>query len=159
MNFARYKEMLTIRPVRQLLMVGMIALIPHSAAGVAVAGPDGTAVIGGGVDKTGYGVGHSFVESRIFILSYVYRIRAGFHCLGSFQGPSLAWSAGSAACSIGTRWMPSVCPKTCRVCKLSSRRIHTALELLVFVSMTAAKVAPSLGRTHTCCPARRPVQS
>ncbi|TVU60385.1 MFS transporter [Paenarthrobacter nitroguajacolicus] len=34
MNFALYKEMLSIRPVRRLLVVGMIARIPHSAAGV-----------------------------------------------------------------------------------------------------------------------------
>ncbi|MFJ5955810.1 MFS transporter [Paenarthrobacter sp. NPDC092416] len=34
MNFALYKEMLAIRPVRRLLIVGMIARIPHSAAGV-----------------------------------------------------------------------------------------------------------------------------
>ncbi|WP_347110624.1 MFS transporter [Paenarthrobacter sp. S56] len=34
MNFALYKEMLSIRPVRRLLTVGMIARIPHSAAGV-----------------------------------------------------------------------------------------------------------------------------
>ncbi|MGR0162067.1 MFS transporter [Paenarthrobacter nitroguajacolicus] len=34
MNFALYKEMLSIRPVRRLLIVGMIARIPHSAAGV-----------------------------------------------------------------------------------------------------------------------------
>ncbi|MEV7605587.1 MFS transporter [Paenarthrobacter sp. NPDC089322] len=34
MNFALYKEMLSIRPVRRLLLVGMIARIPHSAAGV-----------------------------------------------------------------------------------------------------------------------------
>jgi len=33
-NFALYKEMLSIRPVRRLLIVGMIARIPHSAAGV-----------------------------------------------------------------------------------------------------------------------------
>jgi len=33
-NFALYKEMLSIRPVRRLLLVGMIARIPHSAAGV-----------------------------------------------------------------------------------------------------------------------------
>jgi len=33
-NFALYKEMLSIRPVRRLLVVGMIARIPHSAAGV-----------------------------------------------------------------------------------------------------------------------------
>ncbi|MBO1267451.1 MFS transporter [Arthrobacter cavernae] len=34
MNFALYKEMLSIVPVRRLLLVGMIARIPHSAAGV-----------------------------------------------------------------------------------------------------------------------------
>ncbi|GAA3277626.1 MFS transporter [Paenarthrobacter aurescens] len=34
MNFALYKETLSIRPVRRLLVVGMIARIPHSAAGV-----------------------------------------------------------------------------------------------------------------------------
>ncbi|MFE4195508.1 MFS transporter [Paenarthrobacter sp. NPDC056912] len=34
MNFALYNEMLSIRPVRRLLVVGMIARIPHSAAGV-----------------------------------------------------------------------------------------------------------------------------
>ncbi|MFI2564571.1 MFS transporter [Paenarthrobacter sp. NPDC018779] len=34
MNFALYKEMLSIRPVRRLLLVGMVARIPHSAAGV-----------------------------------------------------------------------------------------------------------------------------
>ncbi|WP_284980031.1 MFS transporter [Arthrobacter sp. fls2-241-R2A-200] len=34
MNFALYKEMLAIRPVRRLLVVGMVARIPHSAAGV-----------------------------------------------------------------------------------------------------------------------------
>ncbi|MGO4146979.1 MFS transporter [Paenarthrobacter sp. YAF11_1] len=34
MNFALYKEMLSIRPVRRLLVVGMIARIPHSAAGI-----------------------------------------------------------------------------------------------------------------------------
>ncbi|GGJ14339.1 MFS transporter [Paenarthrobacter histidinolovorans] len=34
MNFALYKEMLSIRPVRRLLIVGMVARIPHSAAGV-----------------------------------------------------------------------------------------------------------------------------
>jgi MFS family permease len=33
-NFALYKEMLSIRPVRRLLVVGMVARIPHSAAGV-----------------------------------------------------------------------------------------------------------------------------
>jgi len=33
-NFALYKEMLSIRPVRRLLIVGMVARIPHSAAGV-----------------------------------------------------------------------------------------------------------------------------
>jgi len=33
-NFALYKEMLSIRPVRRLLLVGMVARIPHSAAGV-----------------------------------------------------------------------------------------------------------------------------
>lgn len=34
MNFALYKELLIIKPVRRLLVVGMIARIPHSAAGV-----------------------------------------------------------------------------------------------------------------------------
>lgn len=34
MNFALYKELLAIRPIRRLLIVGMIARIPHSAAGV-----------------------------------------------------------------------------------------------------------------------------
>lgn len=34
MNFALYKELLAVRPVRRLLVVGMIARIPHSAAGV-----------------------------------------------------------------------------------------------------------------------------
>ncbi|CAM3086482.1 Major Facilitator Superfamily protein [Arthrobacter ulcerisalmonis] len=34
MNFALYRELLAIRPVRRLLLVGMIARIPHSAAGV-----------------------------------------------------------------------------------------------------------------------------
>ncbi len=34
MNFALYKELLAIKPVRRLLLVGMIARIPHSAAGV-----------------------------------------------------------------------------------------------------------------------------
>ena len=34
MNFALYKELLAIKPVRRLLIVGMIARIPHSAAGV-----------------------------------------------------------------------------------------------------------------------------
>ncbi|MDQ0077377.1 MFS transporter [Arthrobacter oryzae] len=34
MNFALYKELLAIKPVRRLLVVGMIARIPHSAAGV-----------------------------------------------------------------------------------------------------------------------------
>ncbi|UVJ40957.1 MFS transporter [Arthrobacter sp. CJ23] len=34
MNFALYKEMLSVAPVRRLLLVGMIARIPHSAAGV-----------------------------------------------------------------------------------------------------------------------------
>jgi MFS family permease len=33
-NFALYKELLAVRPVRRLLVVGMIARIPHSAAGV-----------------------------------------------------------------------------------------------------------------------------
>jgi MFS family permease len=33
-NFALYKELLAIKPVRRLLVVGMIARIPHSAAGV-----------------------------------------------------------------------------------------------------------------------------
>ena len=34
MNFALYRELLSVRPVRRLLLVGMIARIPHSAAGV-----------------------------------------------------------------------------------------------------------------------------
>lgn len=34
MNFTLYRELLAIRPIRRLLMVGMIARIPHSAAGV-----------------------------------------------------------------------------------------------------------------------------
>lgn len=34
MNFALYRELLADRPVRRLLIVGMIARIPHSAAGV-----------------------------------------------------------------------------------------------------------------------------
>lgn len=34
MNFALYKEMMSIVPVRRLLLVGMVARIPHSAAGV-----------------------------------------------------------------------------------------------------------------------------
>lgn len=34
MNFALYRELLAVRPVRRLLIVGMIARIPHSAAGV-----------------------------------------------------------------------------------------------------------------------------
>jgi hypothetical protein len=33
-NFALYKELLAVRPIRRLLTVGMIARIPHSAAGV-----------------------------------------------------------------------------------------------------------------------------
>ncbi|WAJ34183.1 MFS transporter [Arthrobacter sp. FX8] len=34
MNFALYRELLAVRPIRRLLLVGMIARIPHSAAGV-----------------------------------------------------------------------------------------------------------------------------
>ena len=34
MNFTLYRELLAIRPIRRLLVVGMIARIPHSAAGV-----------------------------------------------------------------------------------------------------------------------------
>ncbi|HSO89907.1 MAG TPA: MFS transporter [Arthrobacter sp.] len=34
MNFARYRELLAVRPIRRLLLVGMVARIPHSAAGV-----------------------------------------------------------------------------------------------------------------------------
>ena len=34
MNFALYRELLAIRPIRRLLLVGMVARIPHSAAGV-----------------------------------------------------------------------------------------------------------------------------
>lgn len=33
-NFALYRELLAVRPIRRLLVVGMIARIPHSAAGV-----------------------------------------------------------------------------------------------------------------------------
>jgi MFS family permease len=33
-NFTLYRELLAIRPIRRLLVVGMIARIPHSAAGV-----------------------------------------------------------------------------------------------------------------------------
>lgn len=34
MNFALYRELLAVRPIRRLLLVGMIARIPHSAAGI-----------------------------------------------------------------------------------------------------------------------------
>ncbi|MET3173454.1 UNVERIFIED_ORG: MFS family permease [Arthrobacter sp. UYCu721] len=34
MNFALYRELLAVRPIRRLLLVGMIARVPHSAAGV-----------------------------------------------------------------------------------------------------------------------------
>ena len=34
MNFSLYRELLAVRPIRRLLTVGMIARIPHSAAGV-----------------------------------------------------------------------------------------------------------------------------
>ena len=34
MNFALYRELLSVRPIRRLLLVGMIARIPHSAAGM-----------------------------------------------------------------------------------------------------------------------------
>lgn len=34
MNFALYRELLSVRPIRRLLLVGMVARIPHSAAGV-----------------------------------------------------------------------------------------------------------------------------
>jgi len=34
MNFALYRELLAVPPIRRLLLVGMIARIPHSAAGV-----------------------------------------------------------------------------------------------------------------------------
>ncbi|MFC9335886.1 MFS transporter [Arthrobacter sp. NPDC057009] len=34
MNFILYRELLAVRPIRRLLAVGMIARIPHSAAGV-----------------------------------------------------------------------------------------------------------------------------
>ncbi|MET4095650.1 MFS transporter [Arthrobacter sp. UYCu712] len=34
MNFTLYRELLAIRPIRRLLLVGMVARIPHSAAGV-----------------------------------------------------------------------------------------------------------------------------
>jgi MFS family permease len=33
-NFALYRQLLAVRPIRRLLVVGMIARIPHSAAGV-----------------------------------------------------------------------------------------------------------------------------
>jgi predicted MFS family arabinose efflux permease len=33
-NFALYRELLAVRPIRRLLLVGMIARVPHSAAGV-----------------------------------------------------------------------------------------------------------------------------
>lgn len=34
MNFALFRELLAVRPIRGLLLVGMIARIPHAAAGV-----------------------------------------------------------------------------------------------------------------------------
>ena len=34
MNFVVYRELLAVRPIRRLLLVGMVARIPHSAAGV-----------------------------------------------------------------------------------------------------------------------------
>ncbi|MGY2742986.1 MFS transporter [Arthrobacter sp. UYCu723] len=34
MNFTLYQELLAVRPIRRILLVGMIARIPHSAAGV-----------------------------------------------------------------------------------------------------------------------------
>ncbi|MGP4032296.1 MFS transporter [Pseudarthrobacter sp. 1C304] len=34
MNFALYRQLLAVRPIRRLLLVGMVARIPHSAAGV-----------------------------------------------------------------------------------------------------------------------------
>ncbi|MGX5717583.1 MFS transporter [Arthrobacter sp. MAHUQ-56] len=34
MNFTLYRELLAVRPIRRLLLVGMVARIPHSAAGV-----------------------------------------------------------------------------------------------------------------------------
>lgn len=34
MNFALYRHLLAVRPIRRLLLVGMVARIPHSAAGV-----------------------------------------------------------------------------------------------------------------------------
>ena len=34
MNFALYRELLAVQPIRRLLLVGMVARIPHSAAGV-----------------------------------------------------------------------------------------------------------------------------
>lgn len=34
MNFALYRDLLAVRPIRNLLLVGMVARIPHSAAGV-----------------------------------------------------------------------------------------------------------------------------
>ena len=33
-NFALYRELLAVQPIRRLLLVGMVARIPHSAAGV-----------------------------------------------------------------------------------------------------------------------------
>ncbi len=34
MNFTLYRELLAVRPIRRLLLIGMIARIPHAAAGV-----------------------------------------------------------------------------------------------------------------------------
>ncbi|MCB5281524.1 MFS transporter [Arthrobacter sp. AL08] len=34
MNFAIYRELLAVQPIRRLLLIGMVARIPHSAAGV-----------------------------------------------------------------------------------------------------------------------------
>lgn len=34
MNFALYRELLAVRPIRRLLLIGIVARIPHSAAGV-----------------------------------------------------------------------------------------------------------------------------
>lgn len=34
MNFALYRELLAVQPIRRLLLVGMVARLPHSAAGV-----------------------------------------------------------------------------------------------------------------------------
>lgn len=34
MNFALYRDLLAVRPIRNLRLAGMVARIPHSAAGV-----------------------------------------------------------------------------------------------------------------------------